>query len=137
MNYWLAKTEPDTFGWDNLEREGISMWDGVRNYQARNNLRKMKRGDTVFIYHSGKNPGIIGLAEVVKEHYPDPTAKEGDWSVVDVKPVRKLKRIITLVEIKQIPKLSGMYLVKSPRLSVQPVEPGAYQLILELEKQRT
>jgi predicted RNA-binding protein with PUA-like domain len=109
------------------------MWDGVRNYQARNNLRAMKKGDTVLFYHSGKNPGIVGLAEVVKEHYPDPTAKEGDWSVVDVKPLRKFKRFVTLQEIKQLPALKNMYLVRSPRLSVQPVKPEEYMLILKLE----
>jgi predicted RNA-binding protein with PUA-like domain len=134
MNYWLAKTEPETFSWDNLERDGISMWDGVRNFQARNNIRKMQKGDMAFFYHSGKNPGIVGIAEVVKEHYPDPTAKEGDWSVVDVKPFRKLKRIITLQEIKQQSGLKDMYLVRSARLSVQPVKPEEYNLILGLEE---
>jgi predicted RNA-binding protein with PUA-like domain len=134
MSYWLTKSEPETFSWDHLEHKGTSMWDGVRNFQARNNLRKMKKGDTVFFYHSGKNSGIVGLAEVIKEYYPDPTAKEGDWSVVDVKPLRKLKRFITLQEIKQIPELKNMYLVRSPRLSVQPVKPEEFNAILELEK---
>ena len=133
MSYWLAKTEPDTFSWEDLVKEGISMWDGVRNYQARNNLRTMKKGDTVFIYHSGKNPGIVGLAEVVKEHYPDPTAKEGDWSVVDMKPLRKMKRYIALSEIKSSQRLSQMVLVKHNRLSVQPVSEKEYKNILELE----
>lgn len=134
MNYWLVKTEPETFSWDMLESEKNSMWDGVRNYQARNNLRKMKMGDTLFFYHSGKNPGIVGIAEVVKEHYPDPTAKEGDWSVVNLKPVRKLKQIITLQEIKKNQKLQNMYLIRSSRLSVQPVQPEEYNLIMELWK---
>jgi Uncharacterized conserved protein len=134
MNIWLLKTEPDTFSWDDLVKQGSSMWDGVRNYQARNNLRKMKKGDTVFIYHSVTNPSVVGLAEVIKEHYPDPTAKEGDWSVVDVKPVRKLKRAIPLQEIKQQPELQNMSLVKSSRLSVQPVTPEEFNFILEMEK---
>jgi predicted RNA-binding protein with PUA-like domain len=134
MEYWLAKTEPDTFSWDDIVREKTSMWDGVRNFQARNNLRKMKKGDTIFIYHSGKNPGIVGLAEVVKEYYPDPTAKEGDWSVVDVKPLRQLKRIVSLQEVKQNPALKNMALVKNSRLSVQPVTQEEYDLILDLEK---
>lgn len=134
MNIWLMKTEPDTFSWDDLVKQGTSMWDGVRNYQARNNIRKMKTGDTVLFYHSVTNPGIVGLAEVIKEHYPDPTAKEGDWSVVDVKPVRKLERSISLQEIKQQPNLQNMSLVKSSRLSVQPVSEEEFNFLLEMEK---
>jgi predicted RNA-binding protein with PUA-like domain len=132
MNYWLLKTEPETFSWDALEKTGISMWDGVRNYQARNNLRKMKEGDQVLFYHSGKNPGIIGLAEVIREHYPDPTANEGDWSVVDVKAIRRLKRFVTLQEIKQSPSLQNMVLVKNTRLSVQPVQLEDFLEILQI-----
>ncbi|HEY4785177.1 MAG TPA: EVE domain-containing protein [Bacteroidales bacterium] len=135
MNYWLMKTEPDTFSWDDLVKQGSSMWDGVRNYQARNNIRKMKKGDTVFIYHSVNNPGIVGIAEISKEFYADPTAKEGDWSVVDVRPVRKLKRSVSLQEIKQRLDLKEMYLVRSPRLSVQPVTLQEYNKILDMEKQ--
>jgi predicted RNA-binding protein with PUA-like domain len=134
MNYWLAKSEPGTFSWDDLERDGISMWDGVRNYQARNNLRKMEKGDTVFFYYSGKNPGIIGIAEVVKEHYPDPTATNGDWSVVDIKPIRKFNHKISLQDIKEIEALQNMSLVRSFRLSVQPVRPEEYALIMGLEQ---
>ena len=130
MNYWLLKTEPETFSWELLEQAVVSMWDGVRNYQARNNLRKMKAGDQVLFYHSGKNPGITGLAEVVREHYPDPTAKEGDWSVVDVKAIRKFKRFVTLQEIKQISDLQNMALVKNTRLSVQPVQLEEFKEIL-------
>jgi predicted RNA-binding protein with PUA-like domain len=133
MNYWLLKTEPETFSWETLEKEGLSMWDGVRNYQARNNLRAMKKGDQAFVYHSGKNPGIIGLAEIVNEHFPDPTAKEGDWSALDVKPVRKLKRFIDLQEIKQNMHLEDMVLVRNTRLSVQPVSEEEYMVILKLE----
>lgn len=133
MNYWLLKTEPETFSWDNLVDQKTSMWDGVRNFQARNNLRKMKIGDKGLFYHSGKNPGIIGIAEVVKEFYPDPTAKEGDWSVVDVKPIRKLSRFISLQEIKSHPPLNDMVLVKSSRLSVQPVTKKEFEIIMQLE----
>jgi predicted RNA-binding protein with PUA-like domain len=133
MNYWLLKTEPQTFSWDTLNKEGQSMWDGVRNYQARNNLRLMKKGDIFFFYHSGKNPGIIGLAEVIMENYTDPTASQGDWSVVDVKPIRKLKRFITLEELKHIPQLGNMCLLRNTRLSVQPVVREEYDLILDLE----
>ena len=134
MNYWLAKTEPETFSWDTMVREETSMWDGVRNFQARNNIKQMKKGDVVFFYHSGKDPGIVGLAEVVKEHYPDPTAKEGPWLVMDVKPLRKFKRFVTLHEIKQMPELKNMPLVRNPRLSIQPVTLEEYNFILELEK---
>jgi len=134
MNYWLVKTEPETFSWDELERAGISQWDGVRNFQARNYLRTMRKGDFIFIYHSGKNPGIVGLAEVVKEHYPDPTAKEGDWSVVDIKPLRKTKRFIPLQEIKQAPGSEHMTLLKNTRLSVQLVNKTEYNLIMRLEQ---
>jgi predicted RNA-binding protein with PUA-like domain len=133
MNYWLVKTEPDTFSWADMLKQGTSMWDGVRNYQARNNLRKMKAGDTVFIYYSGKNPGIIGLAKIMKEHYRDPTSKEGDWSAVDISPVRMLNRFIPLQEIKEHPKLTNMFLVKNTRLSVQPLSSEEYELVMGLE----
>jgi predicted RNA-binding protein with PUA-like domain len=133
MNYWLLKTEPETFSWDNLERVGTSMWDGVRNFQARNNLRKMNKGDCLLFYHSGKNPCIVGVAEVVKEHYPDSTAKNGDWSVVNIKPIRKLKRVISLKEIRQIPGLQNMVLIRNTRLSVQPITPEEYKIVLDSE----
>lgn len=133
MNYWLVKTEPETFSWDDLNRLGSSMWDGVRNFRARNNLRKMHTGDTLLFYHSGKNPGIVGIAEVIREHYPDPTATEGSWSVVDVKPVRPLKRFIPLSEVKQLPDLSDMVLVRNSRLSVQPVKEEEFNRIMEME----
>lgn len=133
MNYWLLKTEPETFSWEDLIKQGVSMWDGVRNYQARNNLRAMKKGDQFLFYHSGKNPGIIGIAEVIKEHYADPTAKEGDWSVVDVKPVKKLKNFISLSEIKQEKSLQNMVLVKNSRLSVQLLTQDEFLQIIELE----
>jgi len=134
MNYWLLKTEPETFSWNDLIKQGTSMWDGVRNFQARNNLRKMKVGDIAFFYHSGKKPCIVGLAEIIKEHYPDPTAKEGDWSVVEVKPIRELQRSISLQEIKQIKALQNMSLINSSRLSVQPVLPEEFNIIIEAEK---
>ena len=134
MNYWLLKTEPETFNWDDLIKKKSSMWDGVRNYQARNNLRKMKKDDVALFYHSGKLPEIIGIAEVIKEFYPDPTAKEGDWSVVDIKPVRKLKRAISLKEIKQTLGLKNMVLVNNTRLSVQPVTADEFDRILQMER---
>jgi predicted RNA-binding protein with PUA-like domain len=133
MNYWLLKTEPETFSWENLISDGVSMWDGVRNYQARNNLRSMKTGDKAFIYYSGKNPGVIGIAEVVKEHYPDPTATEGDWSVIEIKPIKKLKRFIPLNEIKLDSNLSEMVLLKNSRLSVQPLKSGEFNYLSGLD----
>lgn len=122
MNYWLLKTEPSTYSWDDLVKKGSDMWEGVRNYQARNNIRQMKVGDMLLIYHSVKNQAIVGIATVTKEHYPDPTAKEGDWSVIDLKPVMKLPTPITLPEIKNTATLSEMVLVRASRLSVQPVK---------------
>jgi predicted RNA-binding protein with PUA-like domain len=135
MNYWLIKTEPETFSWEELEKNKTSMWDGVRNYQARNNLRKMSLGDVLFFYHSGKNPGIIGIAEVFKEHYPDPTAAGGDWSAIDIKITRKLIRFIPLSEIRQTPQLQSMILLRNGRLSVQPVSEEEYLFLLHLENQ--
>ena len=134
MNYWLLKTEPETFSWNDLIKQGTSMWDGVRNFQARNNLRKMKVGDIAFFYHSGKNPSIVGLAEIIKEYYPDPTAKEGDWSVVEVKPIRQLQRSISLQEIKQIQTLQNMSLLRNSRLSVQPILLEEFNDIVKVEK---
>lgn len=122
MNYWLLKTEPGTYSWDDLVKKGSDMWDGVRNYQARNNIRQMKKGDILLIYHSVKNQAVVGIATVIKEHYPDPTAKEGDWSVVDLKPVKKLASPVTLGDIKNTPSLLEMALVRNSRLSVQPVK---------------
>ena len=136
MSIWLMKTEPETFGWDDLVKLGSSMWDGVRNYQARNNLRKMKIGDTILFYHSVTSPSIVGIAEVCKEYYPDPTAKEGDWSVVEIKPLRKLKRAISLQEIKQHPELQDMVLVRNSRLSVQPVSSEEYDMLLNMETKK-
>ena len=134
MNYWLVKTEPDTYSWEDLEKQANAMWDGVRNYQARNNLRQMLLGDKVLVYYSGKAPAIIGLAQVVKEYYSDPTAKEGDWSVVDLRAIRKFSRNISLSEIKQIKDLQEMTLLKNTRLSVQPVRENEFSVILSLSE---
>jgi len=134
MKYWLLKTDPETYSWDNLVKKGMDMWDGVRNFQARNYLRKIKTGDIIFIYHSGEERGIVGLAEAFKEFYADPTSASGDWSVIDVKPVRKLKRFISLQEIKEVPELKNMVLLKNTRLSVQPVLEEEFKIIMKLEK---
>ncbi len=131
-SYFLLKTEPDEYGWDLLLSQGTGRWDGVRNYLARNHLRSMKCGDWAFFYHTGKERRVVGVVEIVAEHYPDPTAHGADFSCVDVKPLYPLSRPVTLAEIKSTPELSDMLLVKSPRLSVQPVSSEAFAHILKL-----
>ena len=121
MNYWLLKSEPKTWSWDKQVEEGASMWDGVRNYQARNNLMKMKKKDLCFFYHSVSEKKIIGIVEVVKEFYPDPTDESGKFVVVDVKAKYKLKKSVSLEEIKSNKKLSKIALIKQSRLSVMPL----------------
>jgi len=132
MNYWLVKTEPETFSWDDLVREKKSVWDGVRNFQARTNLKAMKKDDVVFIYHTGDEKAIIGLATIVKEAYPDP--KDKDWVVVEISPDKKLKKPVSLAQIKSTKKLSNMVLVKASRLSVQPVREDEFKLVIELSE---
>ena len=127
MNYWLVKTEPETYSWDNLVRDKKSGWDGVRNFQARNHLKAMKNGDLVFIYHSGDERSIIGIAKVVKEAYPE--AKDEAWVAVDLVPEKKIKNTISLAQIKADKKLSDMVLVKASRLSVQPVKQSEFEYI--------
>lgn len=133
MNYWLAKTEPDVFSWDDLEKKP-AMWDGVRNYAARNNLRAMKKGDKVFIYHSNIGKEIVGLATVSKEHFPDPTAKDGDWSAIEVKAEKKFKKTLPLAAIKIHSKLMKMEMIRLGRLSVTTVSEAEAKLILDLTK---
>ena len=131
MNYWLVKSEPETYSWDKFVKLGRDHWDGVRNYQARNNLKLMKVGDEVLFYHSVKEKQVVGIAKVVKEFYPDPTIDDDRWVVVDLQPVRKLNSPVTLAEIKADTKLEGFALIKNSRLSVMPVSRDQYQLILE------
>lgn len=119
--YWLVKQEPEDFSWDDFVRDGRTAWTGVRNYAARNNLRAMAKGDAVFFYHSGDAKSVVGLAEVVRPAYPDPTADEDDWAAVDLKPLRPAPRAVTLAEIKADPALQGMALVRQGRLSVSAV----------------
>lgn len=130
MNYWLVKTEPDTFSWDDLIRDKKAVWDGVRNFQARNNLKGMKKGDLAFFYHTGDEKAIVGIGKIVKEGYPEPQDK--DWLAVDIEPDRKLKNPVTLAQIKADKRLANMVLVKASRLSVQPVRPEEFDLILAL-----
>lgn len=132
--YWLMKSEPSAYSWDQLVREGRGTWDGVRNFSARNNLRAMKKGDLALFYHSNEGKEVVGVAEIVREHYPDPTANGGDWSVVDVVPKAPLKRPVTLKEIKESPDFSDMALVTRARLSVQPVSAEHFQRVLALGK---
>lgn len=130
MNYWLLKTEPETFSWDDLEKAGKATWDGVRNPRARNNIKNMKKGDLAFIYHTGDEKSVIGIARVDKESYPEP----GDtaWLVVDLVPEKKLKRPVTLAEVKADSDLKNMTLARVPRLSVQGVEKSEYEKIVKM-----
>ena len=132
MKYWLLKSEPETWSWDNQVKEGASMWDGVRNYQARNNLKKMKKNDLCFFYHSVTEKSIVGIVEVVKEHYPDPTDKTERFVVVDVKATKKLKNPISLDQIKENNKLKDIALVKQSRLSVMPLKKTEWDIIIKM-----
>ena len=132
MNYWLVKSEPFKYSWDQFVKDGKTFWDGVRNYAARNNLKAMKKGDEVFFYHSNEGLEIVGIAKVVKEAYQDPTTDEAAWVVVDLKPVRKLKKAVSLPQIKTEKTLAGMDLLRLGRLSVQSVKESEWKKILEL-----
>jgi len=132
MNYWLVKSEPETYSWDTFVKEKGAAWTGVRNFQARNNLRAMKRGDLVLFYHSVSDKQVVGLARVDKEAYVDPTAKEGDWSCVDLVPGKSLAKPVTLDQIKADKALADMPLLKNSRLSVQPVSKAQFDRVLSL-----
>jgi predicted RNA-binding protein with PUA-like domain len=132
MNHWLVKSEPFKYSWDQFEKEGKTFWDGVRNYQARNNLRNMKKGDLVLWYHSNEGMEVVGIAKVVKEAYQDPTTDETAWVVVDLKPFKKLKRAVSLAEIKADPRLQQIGLVRQGRLSVQGLLAEEFDAILDL-----
>jgi len=136
MQYWLIKSEPEAYSWDELVEKKIDIWSGVRNYAARLHLRAMKKGDLCLFYHSGNVSACVGIAKVVKAAYPDPTAEEGDWSAVDVAPVKKLKREVSLKEIKLIPALADMPLVRISRLSVSPVTEFQYHKILDMSNDK-
>ena len=132
MNYWLVKSEPETYSWDTFVKEKGAAWTGVRNFQARNNLRAMKKGDLVLFYHSVSDKQAVGLARVNKEAYADPTAKEGDWSCVDLVPGKPLAKPVTLDQIKADKILADMPLLKNSRLSVQPVSRAQFERVLSL-----
>ena len=129
-SYFLLKTEAEEYSWGDLLAQGVGRWDGVRNFVARNQLRAMKLGDYAFVYHTGKERRIVGISEVVREHYQDPTAGGANFSSVDIKPVCALTRPVTLAEVKTEPALAGMVLVRSSRLSVQPVTSSEFKHIL-------
>lgn len=132
MNYWLVKSEPEAYSYDRLEKEGKTMWEGVRNYAARNNLRAMNKGDLVLFYHSVKGLEVVGICKVTKEAYPDPTAEKGDWSVVDLIPVKRFANPVSLQDIKATPALQNIGLVRIGRLSVMPLEQAEFEKILEM-----
>ena len=132
MNYWLMKSEPSTYSWSDLERDKKATWDGVRNFQARNNLKAMQKDDLVFIYHSNEDKAIIGIAKISKEKYPDPKAK--DWTVVDIVPVKKLAHPVSLAQIKADKRFTDMVLVRASRLSVQPVKKEEYDLVIKMSE---
>ena len=132
MNFWLLKSEPDAWSWENQVSEGISMWDGVRNYQARNNLKKMKKGDFCFFYHSVSEKSIVGIVKVVKEYYTDPTDETGKFVVVDVKPYKKLRKKVSLEQIKGEKKLKNIALIKQSRLSVMPLKKYEWDKIIKM-----
>lgn len=132
MNYWLIKSEPNAYSWDDFVKLGRDHWDGVRNYAARLHMKNMKVGDLALFYHSVKEKSIVGVAEVVREFYPDPTTDDDRWVVVDLVPKEKLAKPVTLDQVKADERLSEMALVKISRLSVQPVKPEEFDVIMEL-----
>ena len=132
MQYWLAKSEPETYSWSQLVKDGQTAWTGVRNYQARINLRAMKLGDQVLFYHSGETKDIVGIARVVKAAYSDPTAKEGDWVCVDLAAVKPLLKTVNLATVKADKALKDMVLVNNSRLSVQPVTAAEFDRVMKL-----
>jgi len=132
MSYWLVKSEPSTYSYDQLEKDGQTTWDGVRNYAARLHLRGMKKGDEVLYYHSMENLEIVGIAKVSKEAYQDPTTDDDKWVAVDLKPHKKLKKSVSLDQVKKDKRLKEMALVRISRLSVQPVTEKEWKAIIEL-----
>lgn len=132
MNYFLVKSEPNVYSWDQFVEDGGTFWDGVRNYQARNNLKDMKKGDLVLYYHSNIGMEVVGIAKVVKEYYQDPTTDDERWVAVDIEPVQKFKRPVTLAEVKKDEFLQDIALVRQGRLSVMPLKAEEFDRIVEL-----
>ena len=132
MGFWLVKSDPGEYGWNDLVREGRTAWTGVRNFQARNHLRAMRKGELCLFYHSGGQRSVVGRARVARAAYPDPTAEAGDWSCVDLEPVSPLHRPVELAAMRADPALGGMALLRQSRLSVSPVTPSEYRRLLAL-----
>ncbi len=132
MNYWLVKSEPHKYSWEQFSKDKKTHWDGVRNYAARNNLKTMKKGDLVFFYHSNEGLEIVGIAEVIKEFYQDPTTNDPGWVAVDLKPKKKMKKTVTLAQIKKEKRLQGMQLIKLSRLSVSAMTETEFEILLEM-----
>ncbi|MBE9558142.1 MAG: EVE domain-containing protein [Proteobacteria bacterium] len=132
MAYWLMKTEPGTWSWDDQVRDGVAEWDGVRNYQASNNMKAMRIGDRVFFYHSVNEKRIVGIAEVAREYYPDPTDASGRFGMVDVKAVMPMNKPVSLADIKGEPKLQELALIRQSRLSVMPIDDDSWALICRM-----
>jgi len=131
-NYWLVKQEPGAYSWADFRKDGSTSWTGVRNYTARNNLRKMQKGDEVLFYHSGDDKAVVGIARVKRTAYVDTTATEGDWSTVDLEPVRALTNPVTLAEIKATRTLQTLPLIRQSRLSVMPVGEKEFRKIVDM-----
>jgi len=132
MNHWLVKSEPFKYSWEKFSEDGRTFWDGVRNYQARNNLKAMKEGDLVLFYHSNEGKNVVGIAKVVKEFYQDPTTDDTNWVVVDLAPVETLKNPVSLEQIKAEPSLADISLIRQGRLSVMPLKATEFDKILEM-----
>lgn len=132
MAHWLVKSEPSTYSWDQLVKDKQTFWDGVRNYAARIHLRNMKKGDEILFYHSNEGTEIVGIAKVVKEAYQDPTTDDTNWVAVDLKPVKKIKKPVSLSQVKAEPRLKNMALVRLGRLSVQPVTDEEWEIVMEM-----
>lgn len=134
VNHWLIKSEPFKYSWSQFEKDQFTFWDGVRNFQARNNLRDMKKGDLCLFYHSNEGKEVVGIAEVIREHYQDPTTEETQWVVVDVRPLSKLKKPVTLAQIKADSRLAQIGLIKQSRLSVIKLSKEEFNIILSLSE---
>jgi predicted RNA-binding protein with PUA-like domain len=134
-NFWLVKQEPSSYSWSDFVLEGQTSWTGVRNYAARNNLRKMRKGDEVLFYHSGEEKAVVGIGKVIRIAYRDPTAKEGDWSTADLAVLKPLRHPVTLREIKSNPRLKNIQLVRQSRLSVMPLAESAFREIVKMTEQ--
>ena len=134
MNYWLVKTEPGAYSWEDLIKDKWTFWDGVRNPRAKNNLKAMKNGDKLLFYHSVSDKTVMGIAKVIKEHYQDPSTNDSRWVAVDIEPLKALKNPVHLHKAKEDKRLKNMVLVRNPRLSVQPVTKDEFETVVELGK---